>query len=180
MTSMKTRRSLHRSKVLIAVRQPQDALVSASPSGFHRQVFDLLENKEEKGGQGRLALQVLRRHLRGGSAFSRVRTIVSFSAFARAIQQGVCVVDFYTRWFPLTSKRILELERCVQKLCPKATLVVVDLDAVPLLTTRLSLVVLPTLLVYIDGKPLGHCVGAEMHLQLGALLGNDFASGNRV
>lgn len=155
---------------MIAVRQPQDALAPTSTSDFHRQVLCLLGRRKGEPGQARLALQVLRRHLQGGVAFPKVRTVASASAFSRAIKSGVCVVDFYTRWFPMTTQRLLELEVIVKTLSPKATLVMVDLDAVPHLTIQLSVVVLPTLLVYANGQLRGRCVGTHTRRQIGGLL----------
>lgn len=171
MTSKCSFRSLGKSRILIAVKEAQDALAPVDLSTFQRQIFYLLKKTKGEPSLRRLVAQTIHQHLRKRTAFPRVRIVSSASAFRCAVKEGVCVVDFFTRWFPVTSPRLLELEGISKALCPQSSVVMVDLEAAPQLTLQLSIVVLPTLLIYSDGSLLKRCVGGLTRRQLGVIFG---------
>lgn len=173
-------RALRKSRILIAVKESQDVLDPMDASRFQRQVFCLMKKVNGECAPGHSMARIIKQILQKNAAFSRIRTASSFSQFTHAVKDGVCVVDFYTRWFPVTSQRLLELDRLAKGLCPKAVVVMVDLDAAPELTTRLSIVVLPTLLVYANGTLQDRHVGARTSRQLGRIVGTTLTSQNLV
>ena len=171
MTSKSPFRSLRKSRIFIAVKELRDAQAPINSSSFKRQIFCLLRNSRNRLDSGRSAIQIIKQHFRKRGAFLRVRTISSASDFSRAVREEVCIVDFYTRWFPVTPQRLSKLDSFTKELCPQATVVMVDLDAAPLLTMKLSIVVLPTLLIYANGVIQGRCVGGYNRRQLETVFG---------
>lgn len=79
--------------------------------------------------------------------------------FAKEIQHGVILVDFYADWCGPCRMMTPVLEKVAKDMKGKATIGKLDIDKAQKIASQFQVTSIPTLILYKEGKEVGRLVG---------------------
>lgn len=99
--------------------------------------------------------------------------IVTESEFENIIStsQVPVLVDFFATWCGPCKMLSPVLEELAGEVGDKAKIIKVDIDETPAIAQRFSVMSVPTLIAFSDGKPIAHKVGVQPKQTLLSMIG---------
>jgi len=97
----------------------------------------------------------------GAAADNGHPVVLTDATFASSIRNGSYVVDFWAAWCGPCKMLEPVLEELAEEQAGKVTFARLNVDEQPLVTRRLDVMSMPTLIVFRDGRPVKQLVGAR-------------------